>query len=472
MSLNSLDFLLFFAVVLVLQWCLPHRGRKWMLLAASCLFYGYWDWRFVPLLVLSALVNYYCGGRIALGKTPASRQLHLTASIIWNLGLLAFFKYANFFIGSTQDALAALGLNMSPCRLNAILPLGLSFYTFRVLSYAVDVYRGECAPARGLLDFALFVAFFPVIVAGPIERAGTLLPQLASGPVLCWHRFRAGSWLVLWGLFKKAVIADNLAMIVDRAFGGNCIAGGDALIAAYAFALQIYADFSGYSDISRGVAKMMGYDLMLNFRVPYFAASPREFWRRWHVSLSSWLRDYLYIPLGGNRRGAVRTYVNLSLTMLLGGLWHGAGWTFVAWGAYHGLLLVVQRAALDAGLVLSPKGVVAKGLCRLVGIVVTFHLVCLGWVLFRAQSLTQAGYMLGSILRGPTLTGTGLHWAWQMAVVCWPLALVQVLQERSRDTNVVLGLSLPARAAAYAVILVVLLCLGSFGSQEFIYAQF
>lgn len=443
-----------------------------MLLAASYFFYGCWDWRFVPLLVLSTFVNYHCGRQIGCGQKQTVRKLYLIASVVWNLGLLGFLKYANFLAGSAEAALAAIGVSVSAWRLNLILPIGLSFYTFRVLSYTIDIYRGQGEPARNPGDFALFVAFFPLLIAGPIERANKLLPQLTKKPAMSFRALSEGGWLILWGLFKKAVIADNLSLIVDKAFGSSSVAGGDLLIAVYAFAFQIYADFSAYSDIARGLGKMMGYDLTLNFRVPYLAANPRQFWRRWHVSLSSWLRDYLYIPLGGNRRGRARTYVNLSITMLLGGLWHGAAWTFVAWGAYHGLLLAVHRAASQARFAFSPTSKLGERTWWLVRVLTMFHLTCLGWVLFRAQSLSQAGGMLGSLVQDFAFTNVGARWAWQLAVVCWPLALVQILQERSGNTNVVLGLSFPARAAAYAVLLVMLLCLGNFGAQEFIYAQF
>lgn len=343
MLFNSFDFLLFFVVVFIVQRLLPHRQRNLFLLATSYFFYSCWDWRFLSLIMISTLVDFYCGRAIFGSNVNKIRKRYIVISILTNLGILGFFKYAGFFVDSANILISSLGHNPTSFHLNIVLPVGVSFYTFQTMSYTIDIYRKQVKPAENIIDFALFVAFFPQLVAGPIERAKNFLPQVLKKPVVSSSMIMEGGWLVFWGLFKKSVIADNMAIIVDQAFSSSSLAGGDLLIAVYAFAIQIYCDFSGYSDMARGIAKMMGYNLMLNFKVPYFATNPSEFWRRWHISLSSWLRDYLYIPLGGNRNGRLQTYRNLFVTMLLGGLWHGAAWKFVLWGAYHGTLLALHR---------------------------------------------------------------------------------------------------------------------------------
>lgn len=472
MLFNSFDFLVFFVVVLALQAVLPHRPRNLFLLGASYLFYGWWDWRFLSLLWVSTLVEFYCGGAIARSADPGRRRLLLGMAVAVDLGMLGFFKYCNFFVGSFAALLTSLGVQSEPWHLNVVLPVGISFYTFQTLSYTIDVYRGQMKPVEKLADFALFVTFFPQLVAGPIERACDLAPQMARKPHVSLAEFQHGCWLVFWGFFKKVVIADNLSDIAGRAYADTSLAGGDVWVGVVAFAFQIYGDFSGYSDIARGAARMLGYNLMLNFRVPYFATNPREFWARWHVSLSTWLRDYLYIPLGGNRGGAWLTYRNLALTMLLGGLWHGAAWTFVLWGAYQGVLLIGHRLALQAGLALVPKGRLMAAAWWVVRVAVMFQLVCVGWLIFRSPSLSGLWHMVQGIVTNPVLTGEGLRWLWQIAALCWPLCLVQILQEATGDIDIVLRLSAPLRGAFYAVLAVMLCCLGDIGGSEFIYFQF
>ena len=296
-----------------------------MLLVASYAFYGAWDWRFLGLIVLSTVVDYVVGMSLAATGDPRRRQFLVTASIVANLGILGLFKYAGFFAKSLVGLGASLGVEIPAFALDVVLPVGISFYTFQTLSYTIDIYRGTLKPTRRFLDFALFVAFFPQLVAGPIERASRLLPQVLQPRHVTWEKFGSGSWLILWGLFKKVVIADNLAFLVNAVYATDASPTGWQVVAGtVAFAWQIYCDFSGYSDIARGLARLMGFELMVNFNLPYAARSPADFWRRWHISLSTWLRDYLYIPLGGNQGGALRTYRNLGLTMLLGGLWHGA----------------------------------------------------------------------------------------------------------------------------------------------------
>jgi len=393
--------------------------------------------------------------------------------MVTNLGLLGVFKYAGFFVYSARHALAPLGVNPDLLHLDLVLPVGISFYTFQTMSYSIDVYRGRMQPVRNFIDFALFVAFFPQLVAGPIERARQLAPQFSHKPVVTHDMLRVGCWLIFWGLFKKTVVADNMAGIVDIAFAGpDALSGGDILIALYAFAFQIYADFSGYSDMARGMAKLMGYELMLNFRLPYFATNPSDFWRRWPISLSSWLRDYLYIPLGGNRRGKSRTYINLVLTMVLGGLWHGAAWTFVAWGGLHGGLLAAHRWLQNRDLLPNPTGRVSRAVWWTVSATCMFHFVCLGWLMFRAQSFEQFSHMTVQLVSDPTFSAQGVQWAWTLVLFCFPLVMIMALQGVTGDINAPLKLSFPARYVLYTVLLTMMITLGSFGAREFIYFQF
>jgi len=472
MLFNSLDFFLFFVFVFLLQWALPHRPRNLFLLAASYFFYGCWDWRFLSLILISTIVDFYCGQAIADTENIKRRKTFAGISIVVNLSMLGFFKYANFFIDSAYESLSAMGFSPATWHLEIVLPVGISFYTFQTLSYSIDIYRGQVKPARNFFDFALFVAFFPQLVAGPIERAKNLLPQMLKKPTFSLDQFYDGCWLVFWGLFKKVVIADNLSVIVDKAFSSPDLTNGELLIAVYAFAFQIYCDFSGYSDIARGIAKMMGYELMLNFRLPYFAKNPSEFWRRWHISLSSWLRDYLYIPLGGNRKGNRRTYINLMSTMLLGGLWHGAAWTFVVWGFYQGALLTVHRLMTRINFPVSAESLLGSRLWWLLRVVFFFHLVCLGWLIFRSESMEQLFSMLSLFGASMEFTTQSMMWLWQLCILCLPLWLMQLMQEWSGNTNILLRLSFFPKAVAYSVLSLMLLGLGNFGSQSFIYFQF
>ena len=317
------------------------RLQNGILLIASYVFYGFWDWRFLALLFVSTVVDYNLALLIEKSESPGERKALLAASICVNLGILGFFKYFGFFAESFASLLNSFGFQSSTPFFNIVLPVGISFYTFQTMSYTIDVYRRKLPATRNFFDFALFVSFFPQLVAGPIERATKLLPQVLQPRKFSQSNFVEGFYLIILGLFKKVVIADNMAPIVNYIFSRDVstLSGAEVLVGVYAFAFQIYGDFAGYTDIARGVAKWLGFDLMLNFRMPYFATSPSDFWQRWHISLSSWLRDYLYIPLGGNRQGTLLTYRNLMLTMVLGGLWHGAAWTFVAWGFFHGLIL-------------------------------------------------------------------------------------------------------------------------------------
>jgi alginate O-acetyltransferase complex protein AlgI len=397
MSFTSPAFVAFGLLFFWLWPGLRGRPRKLFLLGASYLFYASWSAPLLLLLVGSTLLDFTVARAIAGSEDPERRRRLLAVSIAGNLGVLGFFKYYGFFVDSAVAGLGALGLDVGASALSIVLPVGISFYTFQTLGYTVDVHRRQIAPCTSLLDFALYVAYFPQLVAGPIERAGHLLPQLQRlGEPQPPRPELSGLGLVALGAFKKVVIADNLAPLVDLVYADPDAAYAPALwLATYAFAFQIYCDFSGYCDIAVGVARLMGVSLMQNFRAPYTALGPAELWRRWHVSLSTWLRDYLYVPLGGNRGGPWRTARNLVLTMLLGGLWHGAAWHFVLWGAYHGLLLVIFRPAAWTALY---RRLPLRPLVDLVRWVVFFHLVCLGWALFRAPTLHDCRVVLGKLL--------------------------------------------------------------------------
>jgi D-alanyl-lipoteichoic acid acyltransferase DltB (MBOAT superfamily) len=367
-----------------------------MLLIASYLFYGWWDWRFLSLIFLSTVVDYFCGLKIFNEASNQKKKGYLFFSILVNLSLLGFFKYWNFFSETLEALLLQIGFNPSVPALNIILPVGISFYTFQTMTYSIDIYRGRLKPTNNFINFALFVSFFPQLVAGPIERAKSLLPQIENKRHFDKTRFSRGLSLIFWGLFMKIFVADNLGIIVNQIYGNPESTGIEYIIATWAFAFQIFGDFSGYSDIARGTAKCLGIELMHNFKQPYFAKNPSDFWRRWHISLSTWLRDYLYISLGGNKNSTVKTYRNLMLTMLIGGLWHGAAWNFVIWGGYHGGLLCAFRIFKEKTN-LFIKSQPSLGVYMIESIVM-FQLVCIGWVFFRADSFEQILNILHQVL--------------------------------------------------------------------------
>lgn len=479
MAFNSFAFALFLPTVLGVYWLLGRwpRAQNGLLLAASYLFYGYWDWRFLSLLLVSTVVDYVVALRVhreVLGgggvPTRAARRW-LTLSIATNLGILGFFKYFNFFSDTFGAMLATVGVEASPLYLDIILPVGISFYTFQTLSYTVDVYRGAMEPTRRFFSFALYVAFFPQLVAGPIERARTLLPQILGARRFDGVQFADGVQLIFWGLFKKVFVADNLAPFVNQVFANPDPSGFEVLMGVYAFAFQIYGDFSGYSDIARGCAKCLGMELMVNFRYPYVAVNPSDFWRRWHISLSTWLRDYLYISLGGNRRGEWMTYRNLSLTMLLGGLWHGATWLFVLWGAYQGLLLVVHRAVSPLLNRLGASMRVPGGVAHVLKVVVMFQFVCLGWLIFRGESVSGIITMLHALLTwGGTVDASA---ALPLLSFALPLVVLEAILGVSRQDALhrVAWLPAPVRSAIYGVLFYLLAFHGA-SAQTFIYFQF
>jgi alginate O-acetyltransferase complex protein AlgI len=467
MLFPTFQFLVFFLVVFPIYWKIGrHRLRLGWLFLASCVFYMSFQPWLILLILFSASVDYFAAQAIETSGSSRRRRLLLIGSISINLGLLAFFKYVNFFLTSAEGFLALFKIEWTHTPLDLALPLGISFYTFETISYVVDVYRGRAKAVRDPLDYALFIMFFPHLVAGPIVRPRDFLPQFQREKRFSWNRMYLALRLFLLGFFKKAVIADRLAEVVDPVFKAPGEYGSTALwLAVLAYTIQIYCDFSGYSDMAIGIAHAFGFKLPLNFNHPYISANPAEFWRRWHISLSSWLRDYLYVPLGGNRKGLSRTYANLIVVMLLGGLWHGASWTFVAWGLFHGGWLALHRA------IPLPKRLQTPAL-RPLCMAVTFLLVAVGWVFFRAQTLSDAGLILsrmavpvaGVVFRSDTIA---------LVLLClgltflggWFGTKVNFLRAEKRVPAPIMG-------AALAAFLILALLLFPENGKAFIYFQF
>ena len=467
MVFNSLHFAWFFLVVYVLYRLLPHRGQNWLLLIASYYFYAAWDYRFVALLAASTLVDYTCG--LVLGRMTDERRRRLVMwlSIGFNLAMLGFFKYFNFFADNLHALFAAMGWQLDFVTLRVLLPIGISFYTFVTMSYVIDVYRREIEPTRNLVDFAVFVAYFPHLVAGPILRATALLPQIAGARRVTGAQVRDGLWLIAWGFFQKIFVADNLAPIASRVFAPDAeLTGVNVLLGTYAFAFQIYGDFAGYSNIARGTSKLMGIELIENFRFPYLVLTPQAFWRHWHISLSTWLRDYLYKPLGGNRGTAWQTRRNLLITMLLGGLWHGAAWTFLLWGLYQAVLLILYRP-FESGFARL------RGLGRAASWSVMFHVTCYGWLIFRAPSFGKLREMTGSLFldfRPSTVDLTGI--LVPLLLYTTPLLVVHLMEAWADDVLVVPKMPAGLRYTIYVATLYLIVLFGNFGGSDFIYFQF
>ncbi|MCW2965610.1 MAG: putative poly(beta-D-mannuronate) O-acetylase [Actinomycetia bacterium] len=460
MLFPTVTFAVFFMIVLPVSWALMRYQRAWRIwiLLASYVFYAWWDWRFVFLLFASTIVNHVLAVAIHRSHGVGARKVFLALAIAFDLGLLGYFKYANFFL-STADNVAGMSWLA-----HVVLPVGISFYTFMAISYVVDTYRGELVPAS-LARFAVFQAFFPHLVAGPIVRASELLPQLEKERDPRKVDVSRAFFLIISGLFLKVVIANHLATnIVDDVFAApNRHSSLEVLVAIYGYAVQIFADFCGYTNIAIGIALLLGFEFPQNFNSPYTAVSLQDFWRRWHMTLSRWLRDYLYIPLGGNRKGRLLTYRNLMLTMLLGGLWHGAAWTFVIWGGIHGLGLSIERATGW-----RPTSAAARWFGR----ILTFHVVCFGWIFFRADSFGRAGDVIARLFTAWGQTSPLVTTSVVLAI------LVGILGQYIRPGAVGAALRgfqrlpVPAQATCFAVALATINTLGPEGVALFIYFRF
>jgi alginate O-acetyltransferase complex protein AlgI len=412
--------------------------------------------------------------RLYAAPEAVRRRTFLVISMVGNLAMLGYFKYCDFFIRSTVDLLAAFGMHADIRTLGIILPPAISFYTFQTMSYTIDLYRGDAEPTDNLRDFAAFVCFFPHLVAGPIMRASNFLVQFVKPREWNPGAAREGLMLILIGLFKKVVVADNLAPIANTAFfqfdgiGHHIPTGPEALIGLYAFAFQIYCDFSGYSNVARGIAKWLGFELVVNFRVPYLAVSPSDFWRRWHISLSTWLRDYLYIPLGGNRHGMRREYRNLMITMLLGGLWHGAAWTFVLWGFYHGLILCAYRLAGVRDVAWAPGSRVRW----VIRVVTTFHLACLGWLFFRASTVQSAVAMATKIVTDFTVTPIAVTMLLLLVFYVVPLFVLEAFTAGEERLDRLFRASWGPQGIVYAYLVLMIVFFPAAHPVDFIYFQF
>lgn len=485
MTFISLTFCVFLPVVLGLHFLFRNKHRQnAVLLLASYFFYGWWDYRFLALLLLSSLVDYAAGLGMDCAPSTKIRRAWLILSFASNLGALGFFKYFNFFVDSLVIALATAGVEINTSTLNIMLPVGISFYTFQTLSYGIDVYRGDLKARRDLLAYLTYVSFFPQLVAGPIERATNLLPQFERPRRFNPAEAREGCRLMLWGFIKKMLIADNLAPIVQAAYGAPDQASGLVLaFATVAFAFQIYGDFSGYSDIAAGCSRLFGVTLTRNFAFPYFSQSITEFWRRWHISLSTWFRDYLYIPLGGSRGTQTRTAFNLLTTTLISGLWHGAAWHFVAWGALHGAALSFERfsglrrllplsATVPGGEHLLPRPAVV---CR---IAITFAITCAAWVLFRARTIEDAWLIYGKIaallFHPPTAAECSLllNESLRAASFLGVFILIEWMNRHSWTPPFLSSRSVAVRWAVYTVCVWLVLLQGTRRTVDFIYFQF
>jgi alginate O-acetyltransferase complex protein AlgI len=491
MLFNSIHFLIFFPIVTTLYFLLPQKFRWAMLLAASCYFYMVFKPIYILILGFTIFIDYVAGVLIA-NSEGKRRKWYLIASIVANIGVLAIFKYYNFLNHSWVDLVGFSGLNLPiPPFLEILLPIGLSFHTFQSLSYTIEVYRKKVPPERNLGIFALYVMFYPQLVAGPIERPQNVLHQFYEKHYFEYERVRLGLQLMMWGMFKKVVIADRCAAFANAVYNDvHSFSGISLIIGTVFFAFQIYCDFSGYSDIALGSAQVMGYKLMTNFERPYFAKSIAEFWKRWHISLSTWFRDYLYISLGGNRVSKPRQYLNLFLTFLISGLWHGANWTYVIWGGLNGLYLIaeLQWQGLVNRLREGKKGIVK--LAVNIGLILfTFSLTCFAWIFFRANSISDALYVATHLFDGFTQLPTNLlspqfvkfnillskdKWHFAFAVIGILVLMITHYFQRGTSGRTVLNRqSIVVRWSFYFAIVFAILFFGAFNeSQQFIYFQF
>lgn len=475
MLFNSIEFLLFLPIVFVLYWFVFNKNLKHqnlLILVSSYVFYGWWDYRFLSLIVLSTIVDYLIGLNISTQSSKKIQKILLWCSLLFNLGVLGFFKYYNFFIDSWIDLFSSIGYNIkSVWTLNIILPVGISFYTFQTMSYTIDIYRKQLKPTKDFISFASFVSFFPQLVAGPIERATNLLPQILNKREFKYDQGVQGLRLILWGMFKKVVIADSLAPMVNDIFGNYQDFGGGTLwLGAIYFSFQIYCDFSGYSDIAIGTSKLFGFELMSNFKFPYFSRNIGEFWRKWHISLSTWFRDYLYIPLGGSKEGKWKSLRNIFIIFLVSGFWHGANWTFVIWGLFHAVLFIpsfvletnrkyVSSIIAEKSILPSPK--------EAVQVLTTFILVTIGWVFFRSETIDDTFNYFFKLFLDFDFPGSKRQGLIYLIVfIAWEILL------RKNERRVLNFRSKILRQGAYLIILL-LVIIHSFGTkQSFIYFNF
>jgi D-alanyl-lipoteichoic acid acyltransferase DltB (MBOAT superfamily) len=478
MLFNSINFAFFLPVVFILYWfgCRGNRkAQNFLLLIASYTFYGWWDYRFLFLLAFSTFLDFFTGLRIADARTDAWRKAWLFISISINLGFLFFFKYYNFFVDSMVTTLRGVGYEGDVWTLSILLPVGISFYTFHGISYVVDIYYKKVTPTRDFIDYSVFVSFFPLLVAGPIERATHLLPQIQAPRAFSGQTATDGLRQMLWGFFKKIVIADNCAILVNDIFNHHETARGSTLVlGAVLFAFQIYGDFSGYSDIAIGVSRLFGFDLIRNFAYPYFSRDIAEFWRRWHISLSSWFRDYLYIPLGGSRSSTLLKVRNTFIIFIVSGFWHGANWTFLVWGALNAVyflpLLLLQRNRSNLDVV--AQGKILPSFRDIIAMGTTFTLTTFAWIFFRADSLGQAFSYIGGIFSRSLFSMPRIDNRPLLVLIALFLAIEWMGREQKYALEKI-KVSWPI-AVRWSFYLLLIWVIGTYGGteQDFIYFQF
>ena len=482
MLFNSFDFAIFLPIVFGIYWFVLKqdiRAQNLLIIAASYVFYGWWDWRFLGLIFISTLVDYAVGLHLSKQAKPTTRNLLLWTSVAVNLGILGFFKYYNFFLDNFTTVFSFLGQEIPSSSLEIILPVGISFYTFQTLSYTIDIYRQKLSPTRDFISFAAFVGFFPQLVAGPIERAANLLPQFHVQRTFKYDKAADGLRQILWGLFKKVVIADNCAEFTHIIFNSSIDhTGSTLLLGAFLFTLQIYGDFSGYSDIAIGTARLFGFELTQNFAFPFFSRDIGEFWRRWHITLSTWFRDYLYIPLGGSRKGLGITIRNIFIIFLVSGFWHGANWTFVAWGALHALyfiplLLLGQNRQY---LTIVAKNRALPTIKELMQMTFTFGLVTLAFIFFRSENISQADDIFSAIFSMSLFTVPEVDKMWKIYIILILIGgflTVEWYGRRNKYALETISQDWPKVIRwAFYYLIILLMFVFKGGEQEFIYFQF
>jgi len=482
MLFNSIDFAIFLPIVFILYWFTTNKNLKlqnFLIVAASYLFYGWWDWRFLSLILFSTVVDYTVGRKLRIEENQTKRKILLWTSILVNIGFLGFFKYYNFFLDNFITAFSFFGTEIKANSLNIILPVGISFYTFQTLSYTIDVYKRKLEPTKDFIAFSAFVSFFPQLVAGPIERATHLLPQFYKKRTFEYSKAVDGMRQILWGLFKKIVIADNCAEFANQIFNNSADLNGSTLVlGALFFTFQIYGDFSGYSDIAIGTSRLFGFDLMRNFNFPYFSRDIAEFWRRWHISLSTWFRDYLYIPLGGSRGGTWMKVRNTFAIFIVSGFWHGANWTFIVWGALNAIyflpLLLTNNNRNNLETV--AQGKVFPSIKELSFMMLTFGLTVFAWIFFRANNIGHAISYISEILSAslflvPKFSEMGRALTTIILVAIFILVEWKGREEQYAIAHLGIKLTSPLRYATYYAIIIAIIWFGG-KEQQFIYFQF
>ncbi|MBA4369086.1 MAG: membrane-bound O-acyltransferase family protein [Desulfobacterium sp.] len=479
MQFISLHYFVFFSIVAIGYFYIPQRFRWMLLLSANYYFYMCWKPEYALLIIASTLVAYITGKKMGSASGKKDKKKYLIVSLLINLGILFGFKYFNFFNDSFRAFFTSINIFYNVPAFHVLLPVGISFYTFQALSYSIEVYRGNQKPENHFGIFALYVSFFPQLLAGPIERPTNMLPQFHEKYKFDYERITNGIKLIAWGIFKKVVIADRLAVCVNQVYNApQDHPGLPLIIATYFFAFQIYCDFSGYTDIAIGSAQILGFRLMENFRQPYFSTSVSEFWRRWHISLSTWFRDYLYIPLGGNRTGKTRFYCNIFLTFVISGLWHGANWTFVIWGSLHGLYVIIGRMTYDIRKKIAHRLHLhhIPGVWRGFQILITFHLVLFAWIFFRANSLTDAMYIISHLFSSFDFQYDQLGldgFEFKIAILfLLIMEFTHILQEKDSVRKQLSKKPFMTRWSAYYLLVMTILLFGNFGESPFVYFQF